>query len=218
MGSQVWINTFEYNVSTKTAKNTLKSSNYPQFARNRRILQETNQDLPGASPIARSQRRTALLHVNVLYSKRHLFMSKAGDEAANRTVERLVVISVSSVTRLYLNICSRLNNITRLKFQGPNVFCFVSTKWILMTMTCLFLYTLYKKTENSFQIRYLWKFHNLALLDTKGCVKFIMLGMSNCVPETNNKILTLFVVWLAELFIIKLLWKFKMLLIAQLNS
>ena len=45
-------------------------------------LQETDQDLLGASPIARSQRRIALLHVTVLYSERHLFMSKApGDEA-----------------------------------------------------------------------------------------------------------------------------------------
>ena len=53
-----------------------------QFARNRPILQETDQDLSGASPISRSQRRIALFHVNILSSERHLFMSKApGDEA-----------------------------------------------------------------------------------------------------------------------------------------
>ena len=40
----------------------------PQFARNRQIFQKIDQDLLGASSILRSQRRAALLRVNVLRS------------------------------------------------------------------------------------------------------------------------------------------------------
>ena len=74
----IWISRVEEN-----CKKHPQIVEIPQFARNRSILQETDQNLPDALAIARSQRRLALPHVNVLYCERHLFMSKAPwDKAA----------------------------------------------------------------------------------------------------------------------------------------
>ena len=77
--------------SKKTERKTDRIGEKPRFARNRRILQETEQDLPGApqsplhipSSLAHS-RRNAVRHVNIIHNARSITKRLGTRQKSNR--------------------------------------------------------------------------------------------------------------------------------------
>ena len=96
-------------------RNTPICKKQTNFARNRPILQKTDQDLPGAFPTARSQGRTTLLLVNVLYSERHIFISKSPGNETGTTVSAVFVDALR--TAILENLSSKSSSPTIITFR-----------------------------------------------------------------------------------------------------